>query len=164
MKSLARTIVWWTKIDADLEAKVKQCNQCQLSRPSSLVVSMHPWVWPEHAWQHFVWTMLIQQIAKCFLLVVYAYSKWMEVEIVNSATSQATIECLRMIFARFGLPEMMVTDNGTCFTSIEYQEFVEHNNIRHIRIAPYHPSLNGPAERAVQTFKLGIRKQLTGML
>ena len=49
----------------------------------------------------------------------------MEVDIVKS---QATIECLRKIFARFGLPEMMVTDNGTCFTSSEFQEFAQCNN------------------------------------
>ena len=99
-----------------------------------------------------------------FLIVVDAHSKWMEVEIMNSATSQATIESLRTIFASFGLSKMMVTDNGTWFTSSEFQEFAQHNNIRHIRIGPYYPSSNGLAERAVQTFKLGIRKQLTGML
>ena len=69
-----------------------------------------------------------------------------------------------MIFARFGLPEVMVTDNRTCFTSSEFQEFAQCNSIRHVRIAPYHPSSNGLAERAVQTFKLGLRKQLTGTL
>ena len=83
---------------------------------------------------------------------------------MNSATSQATIECLRMIFARFGLPEVMVTDNEISFTSSEFQEFAQRNNIRHVHIAPYHPSSNCLAERAVQTFKLGIKKQLTGMV
>ena len=58
-----------------------------------------------------------------FLIVIDAHSMWMEVEIVNSATAQATIEHLRAIFARFGLPEVVVTDNGTCFTSSEFQEF-----------------------------------------
>ena len=164
MKSLARNYVWWPKIDADLGAKVKQCNQCQLSRPSSPIVPMHPWDWPEHPWKciHVGYAGPIS--GKMFLIVVDAHSKWMEAEIVNSATSQATIECLRMIFARFGLPEVMVTDNGTCFTSSEFQEFAQCNNIRHVRIAPYHPSSNGLAERAVQTFKLGIKKQLTGTL
>ena len=69
-----------------------------------------------------------------------------------------------MIFARLGLPEVMVTNNGTCFTSSKFQEFAQRNNIRHVRTAPYHPSSNGLAERAVQTFKLGIKKQLTGTL
>ena len=164
MKSLACNYVWWPKIDVDLEARVKQCNQCQLSRPSSPVVPMHPWDWPEHPWQRLHLDYAGPINGKMFLIVVDAHSKWMEVEIVNSATSQATIECLRMIFARFGLPEVMVTDNGTCFTSSEFQEFAQRNNIRHVRIAPYHPSSNGLAERAVQTFKLGIRKQLTGTL
>jgi len=98
-----------------------------------------------------------------FLIVIDAHSKWMEVEIVNSATAPATIEHLRLI-ARFGLPEVMVTNNGTRFTSSEFQELAQCNNIRHVRTAPYHPSSNGLSKRAVQTFKLGIKKQLTGTL
>ena len=78
--------------------------------------------------------------------------------------NSATIEHLRASFARFGLPEVVVTDNGTCFTSSEFQEFTQRNNIRHVRTAPYHPSSNGLAERAVQTFKLGMKKQSTGSL
>ena len=42
MKVLTRNYVLWPKIDADIEAKVKQCNQCQLSRPSPPVAPMHP--------------------------------------------------------------------------------------------------------------------------
>ena len=58
----------------------------------------------------------------------------------------------------------MVTDNGICFTSNEFQEFTQHNNIRHVQTAPYHPSSNELAEHAVQTFKLGMRKQTSGSL
>ena len=47
MKALACSYIWWSKIDSDIEAKVKQCNQCQLNRPSPPVVPMHPWDWPE---------------------------------------------------------------------------------------------------------------------
>ena len=43
MKALAHSYVWCPKINSDIEAKVKQCNQCQLNRPSPLVVPMHPW-------------------------------------------------------------------------------------------------------------------------
>ena len=78
----------------------------------------------------------------------------MEVELVQSATAHATIEHLRMIFARFGLPEVMVTDNGTYFTSNEFQEFEQCNSIRHVCIVPYHPLSNGLAERAVQTYQV----------
>ena len=62
-------------------------------------------------------------LGKMFLVVVDAHSKWMEIEIVNTTTTQTTVEYLQTMFARFGLPKVMVTDNGTCFTSSEFTEF-----------------------------------------
>ena len=57
-----------------------------------------------------------------------------------------------------------MTDNGSCFTSSEFTEFLRKNHIRHFKTAPYHPSSNGLAERVVQTFKIGMKKQLTGTI
>ena len=51
MKGLARSYVWWSNIDSDLETQVKQCNQCQVNQPSPLAVPMHPWEWPENPWE-----------------------------------------------------------------------------------------------------------------
>ena len=99
-----------------------------------------------------------------FLVVVDAYSKWMEVEGVNAVTSTVTIEHLRAIFATHGFPEVLVTDNGTVFCSAEFNQFTNYNGIHHIKTAPYHPSSNGLAERAVQTFKMGIKKQTSGTI
>ena len=76
----------------------------------------------------------------------------------NSSSSLVTIEKLRSSFATFGIPKVIVTDNGTSFTSKEFQMFVTQNGISHLRSAPYHPATNGLAERAVQTFKEGMRK------
>ena len=55
------------------------------------------------------------------------------------------------MFATHGLPEMLVTDNASYFTSQEFQDFAKLNGIRHVTSAPYHPAPNGLAERAVQT-------------
>lgn len=148
MKALAHSYVW-SKIDVEIKVKVKQCNQCQFSRPSSPVVPMHLWDWPECPWQCIHLDYAGPFMEKMFLIVIDAHSKWMEVEIVNSSTAQATIEHLKASFARLGLPEVVVTDNGTCFTSSEFQEFIQHNNIKHMQTAPYHPSFNGLAKRAV---------------
>ena len=63
------------------------------------------------------------------------------------------------MFTTHGLPEIVVTDNSSCFKSEEFGEFMRKNN-RHIAGAPYHPSTNGLAERAVQTFKKKTRKKL----
>ena len=68
------------------------------------------------------------------------------------------IEELRTIFAQFGIPETIVTDNGTCCVSTEIEAFFKSNGIKHLTSAPYHPASNGLAKRAVQTVKKGLRK------
>ena len=82
MKALARNFVWWPRIDVDLEARVKQCNQCQLSRLSPPIVPMHLWDWPEHPWQRIHLDYAGPFNGKMFLVVIDAHSKWMEVELV----------------------------------------------------------------------------------
>ena len=76
---------------------------------------------------------------------------------MKSISSSATIEKLQSIFAIHGLPHKLVTDNGPAFISSEFKTFMDYNGIVHIRSAPYHPSTNGLAERAVQTLKDGLR-------
>ena len=56
-----------------------------------------------------------------FLVVVVFFSKWLEVAVVSAAISKNTIDKLRARFARHGIPETMVTDNGKSFTSFEFQ-------------------------------------------
>ena len=97
-----------------------------------------------------------------FLILVDAHSKWIDVHPVKNANSTTTIQKLRSIFATHGLPEMIVSDNGSVFTSSEFKEFTSRNAIRHVTTAPYHPSSNGLAERAVQTFKASMKKITAG--
>ena len=94
---------------------------------------------------------------KMFFIVVDAHSKWPEVVTMSTTTSHTTIEALRSMFARFGLPEQLVSDNGPQFTSTEFAQFMKGNHIKHILCSPYHPSSNGLAERFVQTFKRSMR-------
>ena len=48
---------------------------------------------------------------------------------MRAATSNATIQQLRITFAQFGIPEAVVSDNGQCFVSAEFEEFLSHNGI-----------------------------------
>ena len=95
-----------------------------------------------------------------FLILIDGHSKWSDIHIVNSATSLSTMEKMRPIFATHGFPEMLVTNNGSDFSD----DFTKQNGIRHVTSAPYHPALNGLAERAVQTFKESTKKLLPGSL
>ena len=94
-----------------------------------------------------------------YLLVLVVHSKWLEVHPVNPATAAVTIEKLRFIFSTHGLPDMIVSGNRSVFTSKEFADFMTYNGITHVKSFPYHPSTNGLAKRAVQTFKAGIKKQ-----
>ena len=96
-------------------------------------------------------------MTKMWLIVVDAYSKWPEVIAMSSTTTTKTIEHLRILFARHGLPQQLVSDNRPQFISEEFALFLQSNGIKHVRTAPYHPATNGLAERFVQTFKSAMQ-------
>ena len=82
----------------------------------------------------------------------------LEVMIVQPTTSRNSSQRLRSVFATHGFPEILVSDNGTTFTSEELQEFVRRNGIWHITSVPYLPASNVLAVGAVQTLRPGLRK------
>ncbi len=94
------------------------------------------------------------------MVVVDAHSKWIEAVPTNqSCTSITTITKRRSIFSTFGIPEVLVSDNGAAITSAEFDYFMTKNDICHLTTAPYHVASNGLAERTVQTDKRGLLKQ-----
>ena len=64
-----------------------------------------------------------------------------------STTSAKNIEALRTIFARYGIPADVVSDNRPQFTSIEFRTFLLRNGIRQTLIPAHHAASNGAAER-----------------
>ena len=96
--------------------------------------------------------------------MIDAHSKWIEVIPMNSTTTIATVEKLRVLFAQFGIPDVLVSDNGTNFVSKEFEEFTRRNGIKHVTSAPAHPASNGLAECAVKTFKEGLSRLKEGTI
>lgn len=159
MKALARSFVWWPKIDKDIEVFVSECEICQKTRKSVPLAPLQQWSWPHHNWQrlHLDFATLD---GKDFLILVDSRSKWVEIYHMASTTSLKVIEKLRTCFAAYGLPNTVVTDGGPQFTSQEFKDFLKSNGVLHVLSPPYHPASNGLAERMVQTMKEGFRKQL----
>ena len=65
---------------------------------------------------------------------------------------------LHTSFSTHGLPEVIVSDNSTAFTSGQFKEFREQN----VTSVIYHPSSNGLVEKIVETFKNSFDKMKEG--
>lgn len=81
------------------------------------------------------------------MIVVDARSKWMKVFKMHKTTTKNTLDILCHLFASYGIPEELVSDNEPQFISQDFQTFVKLGGVKHICSAPYHPSSNGEAER-----------------
>ena len=134
MKNLARSSVWWPGIDQDIKDTVKTCIPCQRARhlpppvtPTTLGMASSPLGSSTPRLCRTIIRSHVFYFGGCPL-------KWMEVKAVKTATSTTTIEHLRNIFTTHGLPEMLVTDNASYFTS---QEF---HGIRHVTFLKKSPS------------------------
>ena len=162
MKSLARMYVWWPGLDKDIESSVQACAECQAQQSAPPVAPLQPWKWPSRPWVRLHMDYAGPFQGKMFLVVIDAHSKWVEAFPTNSSTSAVVIDHISTLFAQFGYPEVVVTDNGSCFVSEEFEAYLLKNGIRHLTSAPYHPATNGLAERAVQILKKGLKKEKQG--
>lgn len=156
MKELARSYLWWPKLDSNLEELVRKCSTCLETRKNPPKAELHPWEWPSHPWHrlHVDYAGPVQ--GKYFLVVVDAHSKWVEIFPTNGPSTSETIKNLRHCFCQFGFPVTVVSDNGPCFTSQDFKTFLTMNGVRHVTTSVYKPASNGLAERMVQTFKSSL--------
>ena len=108
-----------TLIDKELEFSVKTRGEYQENQKSPAQAPVHPWEWPGRPWVRIHVDYAGQVKGKMILVMVDAH------------------------FATHGLPEVIVSDNGSCFTSEVFSAFVRRNGIKHLTSAPYHPASNG---------------------
>jgi hypothetical protein len=120
MKSLARIHIWWPGIDKDIERMVRECESCQSVRNNPSATLLHPWSWPDGPWKRIHVDYAGPFQGSMFMVIVDAHSKWLEVVPMSTTTTEKTLEVLRSMFARYGLPEQLVSDNGPQFTSTEF--------------------------------------------
>lgn len=157
MKALARSYCYWRNIDKDIEEVTLNCRGCALVAKNPTKVPIHSWETPHKQWERLHLDFAGPFQGNFFLIVVDAKTKWLEVEVMSSTTSSRTIKAICKMFARFGLPKLIVTDNGSNFASFEFNQFLRRNNIQHKFSAPGHPASNGQAERFVQEVKRALK-------
>ena len=102
MKALAKMHMWWPRISKEIEAVARECKACQKCARSPARVTLHPWSWPNGPFQRIHVDFAGPFMGHMFLIVVDAYSKWLEVKMMTSTTTPKTIACLRELFASYG--------------------------------------------------------------
>ena len=156
MISLSRLSCWWPSINKDIADFARKCQSCHSSKPLS---HTHTTPWP-------VAYLPLQRIHADFcgpflqsyyaLVIEDSYSRFPEVFFTTKATASFTKEALRKFFAREGIAQTLVTDNGTPFSATELNDWLRRIGCNHIYTAPRHPQSNGLAERFVRTLKTAV--------
>ncbi|XP_062538134.1 uncharacterized protein K02A2.6-like [Armigeres subalbatus] len=158
MKAIARSHVYWPRIDDHIADFVKRCESCVTHSKTPSKVPLQSWPLAQSPWERIHIDFAGPINGLYFLIVVDAFTKWPEIRIVRSPTTSAVTEFLDELFARFGVPNVIVTDNGTQFSSEQFAVLCRKNGIQHFRTSPYHPQSNGQSERFVDTLKRSLRK------
>ena len=102
MKALARMYVWWSGINADIEESVGGCCGCLQNQSTPPAAPLNPWSWPTHPWAWLHLDFAGPFLRWMFLILIDAYSKWIEVYDTPSAMSAVVMQQLRTTFIRFG--------------------------------------------------------------
>ncbi|XP_033212172.1 uncharacterized protein K02A2.6-like [Belonocnema kinseyi] len=163
MKAMARSYVWWPGIDADIEDIANFSDTCAVNRRSPPRAPLTPWPWPERAWQRVHCDFLGPFQGDMYLVVLDSFSKWPEViNFKHDTRACKLVQVFEMLFARHGLCEHLVSDNGRQLANAEFREYLQKNGVKHSFSPPYHPATNGAAENFVGTFKNKVTKIMKG--
>ena len=154
-ETAVRMMSWWPAISHDVLRYVSKCKECQVNRPSlGKTVS----TWPEaEVWEglHMDWVYVKDQ--GNILVIVDAGPGWIEAFPAGNRTSQTVKVHLSQIFARYGIPRILVSDNGPDFVSCDLKQWCESLGIKMMEPPIYHLRANGTVERGVQTVKRAIQ-------
>ena len=157
MKQIAREYIYWEGINKDIENYVKSCEPCQALRKDKPNKEFGKWREATHPLER-VHIDFFHFKGQTYLIFIDAYSRWLEIKVMNRTTASKVIRELDSIFCTFGYAETIVSDNGPPFDSHEFNNYAKEHEIELIHSPPYHPQSNGIVERAVQTVKSVLRK------
>ena len=158
----AKTYFYWAGMNDEIKQLVTTCGSCQKFRnaqpkqPNMPIVEEEPW--------STVGCDIFHHNSSHYLIVTDYYSSYPEVILLKQGrahgTSKQTIEKMKHIFARHGIPKLVISDGGPQFTATEFKQFAKQWQFAHEPSSPHYPKGNGRVERSVQTVKQLIKKAI----
>jgi transposase InsO family protein len=145
---------YWPTAVADANEVVRTCEGCQFyARKTNLLahtLQTIPVTWPFAVWGLDIVGPL-RKVPRGYthlLVTVDKFSKWIEARPITNLRAEQAVSFFTDIIHRFGVPNSIITDNGSQFTSRKFLEFCDKNHIRVDWAAVAHPQTNGQVERA----------------
>ena len=151
----ARMSVWWPGLSVAIEDMVKACFTCARELPIPKEPLM-PSSFPSRPWEK-VSTDLFDAGGRTYLITVDYYSRWFEIKLLPTQTAKSVIKAAKELFATH-VPDIVISDNGPCFSAVPFQEFAAKYGFFHTTSSPRYPRADGEVERAVRTVK-GLLKR-----
>ena len=156
-KLRAKSAVYWIGMYKDIEKTVTACHTCQKYRNSQQKEEMIPSHIPSRPWQT-IGVDLFTENQEWYLILVCYYSKFPFVRNVKDLKATTITSVARGLFAEQGIPEQIICDNGTQFTSQEFKKLATEYGFTITTSSPYYPKGHGFVERQVQTAKKTLIK------
>ena len=153
----ARETVYWPGVCEQIKEKVAKCEICNKYRNCQIKEPLLPHPVPDRPWQVLAADLFVLPRGKFLVLVDY-YPKYFELTQLKDSTSATLINCLQQHMSRHGIPEILYSDNGPKFSSLEFRQFAKSYQFQHVTSSPRFPQSNGLAERTVQTAKKLLKK------
>lgn len=159
MKQLARRYAYWPGMNAEIERVSSSCETCKTFNSDRQRKVWIPWPKAETPFER-IHIDFFHLFDREFLLIVDAFTSWIEVRYMASTGAKNVVKALSDVFLIFGDAKTVVSDNGQPFASEEFESFLNQRQIELIHSPPYCPQSNGEAERSVQTVKNLLKKNL----
>jgi transposase InsO family protein len=157
---------YWSTAVADATRIVRSCQGCQFYVRQTHLPAQALQTIPI-TWSFVVWGLdLVGPLQKAhggfshLLVAIDKFSKWIEVRPLTSIGSEQAVAFFTNIIHRFGVPNSIITDNGTQFTGKKFLDFYEDHHIRVDWAAVAHPMTNGQVERANGMILQGLKPRI----
>jgi hypothetical protein len=166
-KQLLEVGYYWPTMEKDCLARVRKCHACQihgnLIHAPAVDLRTTSTPWPFHTWGlDFVGPITPNSKGNAWILTATEmYTKWVEAIPMRRANGAAVTRFIKEnIICRFGIPQAIVSDNGSHFVNQNVANLLERYNIKHYRSTPYYPKGNGQAEATNKTLVNILSKTL----
>lgn len=152
---------FWPGMDQDVETLIKGCSTCVVNQPLNRYTPLQPTPLPRGLWIKGAVDLVGPIDGKHILTYIDHYSSYPEACVIKVITSREVIKALTAIFARFGYPDELVTDNGKQFISAELDAYLKSCGIQHIRVSSYYARSNGKLVRFHRYLKKNFRAAIS---